>query len=735
MSKKAEHFPTMQEIERLILKAKTTMSFDQIADTLRLEDGQARQKLSRKLNTLLDQERIVEDSEGFKAAPLGDSGAGTVNWEKGDMVVYPLDGSPKLIVRNPPPDQLLPKDVVRYEVTNSSVKPALGHITEVIEKPEHKIVGLFRQAERFQWMRPLYRPFNKWDVRLTKLPKDTALHEGDMIVVRLNRKSTHMGELIGECVTVLGDPDAPGIDIEGAIHQFDLPDAFSKSTIKQCEKYSSEIPKSSIQGREDLRKVPFVTIDGEDARDFDDAVWCEPLPDGGWHLRVAIADVAHYVKPGTALDKDAIERGTSVYFPGHVVPMLPEILSNDLCSLKPNIDRLAMVCDMIISKQGKITKSTFYEGVIRSHMRLTYQLVQDYLDGHKMAREKLQPVSTNIEGLHQLFKALLKARHKRGAIDFDSTEPVIMFSQDGQVQSIETRHRVNAHRIIEECMLCANVCAAATLQEHKLPVPFRVHAEPPEDKIRELKQSLEWMGIQFPPSKAKKILPRHYVDLLHQTADRPDAEFIQTLVLRSMSQAIYSTENVGHFGLAYKAYLHFTSPIRRYPDLVVHRALKVLLHDGPKGVEQWQGRQEDVAKVALHASMAERRADEASRDVVKALKCRYILNHCGVETVGTIVGVTHFGMFIELDDLHVDGLVHIAEIGNEYFSHDPIRHQLIGESSGSTYTLGDKVMVKILEASIEERKVDFKLLRAMNPKKTKKKSFSKSTRSTKRQRK
>ena len=710
------YFPTLSEIEALIQKSNKKLSLDKIAKALNLHDGQEIQKLTRKLATLVEEEKITETQDGFSTNAIAAPAIGTVLWEKGDLVVRPQMGGTKVLVRHVPEEQLLPGDVVRYEITRQQDHLTIGHIIEVIERVSPKVVGLFRSSHRHNWMRPLYRPYDKWDVRITKMPDNLEVEEGDMIVVRLGRKKTHMGDLIGECIDVLGDPDAPGADITGAMHQFDLPHEFTKATQKQCEKFTSEVPKASYNNREDLRQTPFVTIDGEDAKDYDDAVWCTEMPKGGWRLKVAIADVGHYVEPGSPLDQDAIQRGTSVYFPGHVVPMLPETLSNDLCSLKPNIDRLAMICDMTISDKGKITKSMFYEGVICSHARLTYHQVQDYLDGHPETRKELDPLGNELHALHDLFKALLKARTKRGAIEFESSEPIIMFDSAGHVASIEKRERVTAHRIIEECMLSANVCAAAVLQENKMPVPYRVHVSPPDEKVSDLKQSLALLGITFPGPGIKKLMPKHYTELLHTVADREDASFIQSLVLRSMSQAVYSTENEGHFGLAYKAYVHFTSPIRRYPDLVVHRALKVLLLGRSSEVEKWQANADALAKLSMHSSMAERRADEASRDAVKALKCRYVLDHVGEEHPATVIGVTHFGLFLELDTLHVDGLIHIAELGDEYFTHDAIRHQLIGEASNATYTLGDKLLVRIEQVSIESRKVDFRLLRAISVK-------------------
>ncbi|MDX1452089.1 MAG: ribonuclease R, partial [Oleiphilaceae bacterium] len=480
------------------------------------------------------------------------------------------------------------------------------------------------------------------------------------------------------------------------------------------------------------RHLPLVTIDGEDARDFDDAVYCEPHPEGGWRLYVAIADVSHYVRPGSALDTEAHKRGTSVYFPDHVIPMLPEILSNGLCSLNPKVDRLCMVCEMHLSQQGELQSSKFYEGVMHSHARLTYNQVGTMLDepespeGIQLCEDFAERLP-QIHELYALFKVLLQRRKARGAIDFETVETRIVFGPERKIEAIVPTERNDAHRIIEECMLCANVATAEFLAAQKLPALYRIHEGPGAEKLENLRSFLSELGLQLYGGETPA--PSDYQNLIEQIQERPDFNVIQTVLLRSMSQAVYGPEEKGHFGLAYDHYAHFTSPIRRYPDLLVHRAIKSVIYSNkaceqvvrPDGLQtgRYDYRYDMAAMLALgeHCSMAERRADDATRDVMSWLKCEYLQQHLGEVFEGVISGVTSFGFFVELNDLYVEGLVHVSALSSDYYQYDAQKHRLVGERSGMRFGLGDSVTVQVAAINLEERKVDLLLVKSSPPKK------------------
>lgn len=619
-----------------------------------------------------------------------------------------------------------------------------GRVTEILERPlQPPIIGRLLN-EGGVW---LVAPEDKRYGRDVLIPSADALggaQAGQVVSVLLTEPPALYGQPVGRVQEVLGEIDDPGMELEIAVRKYGVPHEFSKVALAQAAALPDEVPEAEAAQRVDLRDIPLVTIDGEDARDFDDAVFCCPAhvkgrgdKPNGWRLLVAIADVSHYVTPGSALDADAAERATSVYFPRRVIPMLPEKLSNGLCSLNPRVDRLCMVCDMLVDAAGGITAYQFYPAVMNSAARLTYTQVAEVLTNTRGPEaERLAALLPHLLHLQDLFRALLAAREKRGALDFDTVETEIICDEGGHIQSIVPRTRNDAHRIIEECMLAANVCAADFITRHKKPALWRVHDGPTPEKLDSLRAWLGAMGIRAPLSDVPT--PHEFQKLARSTAARPDAPHIQAMLLRSMSQAIYTPEKNGHFGLAYDAYTHFTSPIRRYPDLLVHRTIKAILGGGqvqpPALPEPDTLQRERLAAInavaalnkapakkttkaaaawqaaGVHCSACERRADEASRDVLAWLKCLYMKERLGEDFSGAVSAITSFGMFVTLDAIYVDGLVHITELGGEYFHYDEARQELRGAISGRRYTLGTRVRVQLARVDLDGRRIDLRLL-------------------------
>jgi len=559
-------------------------------------------------------------------------------------------------------------------------------------------------------------------------PQDRGGAEhGQYVVVDITHQPTKRTHATGKVIEVLGDHMAPGMEIDVAIRAHSIPFEWPQALDQFVSRLSSEVSEEDKKQRIDLRHLPLVTIDGEDARDFDDAVYCQKQVDGGWLLYVAIADVSHYVQPDSPLDLEANNRGTSVYFPDHVVPMLPEALSNGLCSLNPNVDRLCMVCEMRITPKGVVSHSQFYEAVIHSHARLTYNQVgtlidePDSPDGIQLAEDFAELLSHLYE-LHALYNVLVKRRKQRGAIDFETVETRIIFGEERKIEAIVPTERNDAHKIIEECMLCANVATAEFLSKWKVPSLYRIHEGPTAEKLENARSFFSEQGLQL--MGGDNPSPADYQTLMSQIKDRPDFSVLQTILLRSMSQAIYGPEQKGHFGLAYDHYAHFTSPIRRYPDLLVHRGIKSIIYSKqvcddvrrPEGLDLSRYRYTyDLAKMLVlgeHCSLTERRADEATRDVASWLKCEYLQQHLGEVFEGVIAAVTGFGFFVELADLYVEGLVHVSSLNSDYYQYDASKHRLIGERSGTRYGLGDRVVVEVSNINLDERKIDLLLVSA-----------------------
>ena len=556
------------------------------------------------------------------------------------------------------------------------------------------------------------------DSRITRdilIPDNARLgaRMGQVVVVELHPRTAPFFQPIGKITEVLGDNMAKGMEVEIAIRKHDIPHSFPSAVEKQLKKWAEDVPEEAKRGRVDLRDLPLVTIDGEDARDFDDAVFCQKQGKG-WKLWVAIADVSYYVRPKSALDTEAYNRGNSVYFPNRVVPMLPEKLSNGLCSLNPQVDRLCMVCEITLSAKGKMTDYQFYEAVMNSHARLTYNKVAKILEKDTALCERYASLVPHLQDLHDMYQALVKARQQRGAIEFETIESKFIFNALGRIERIEPVVRNDAHKIIEECMILANIASANFMAKHQEPALYRIHAVPSEEKLTAFRSFLAECGLSL--SGGNKPTPTDYAQLLEQIKPRPDHELIQTMLLRSMSQAVYSADNIGHFGLALEEYAHFTSPIRRYPDLTLHRGIKYLLakQKGSKrkttdtGGYHYQLEEMDV--FGAHCSSTERRADDATREVADWLKCEYMQDHVGEEFDGVISSVTGFGFFVRLNDLFIDGLVHISGLANDYYLFDMPKQRLIGENSGMIFRLGDAVKVRVEAVSLEQKQIDFSLI-------------------------
>ncbi|QDJ13825.1 ribonuclease R [Mergibacter septicus] len=584
-------------------------------------------------------------------------------------------------------------------------------IKRIIESRKKHIVGRFFSEDGIGYVVPDDSRINQ-DILI---PNEARLgaRMGQVVVVELTpRRNNH--KLIGTIIEVLGDNLAKGMEVEIALRDYEIPHSFSETVQQEITYLSEEVPESAKKGRVDLRQLPLVTIDGEDARDFDDAVYCQANPNGGWTLWVAIADVSYYVRPKTALDSSAYQRGNSVYFPNRVIPMLPEKLSNGLCSLNPQVDRLCLVCEMTISTTGKITGYQFYQAVMNSHARLTYNKVWKILQGDEALSQRYQHLVPHLNQLYQMFKVLQQAKQQRGAIEFETIETKFIFNTQGRIERIEPLKRNDAHRIIEECMILANIAAANFVASHQVPALFRIHAQPSEEKLTSFKDFLRECGLTL--SGGLQPSPSDYAQLMEKVQNRPDKELIQTMLLRSLSQAVYSADNIGHFGLALKEYAHFTSPIRRYPDLSLHRTIKALLAkqtNTPKLYQQggaYHYNLEQIDQLGEHCSMTERRADDATRDVADWLKCEFMQDHVGEIFSGTISSVTGFGFFVRLDDLFIDGLVHISTLTHDYYRFDPAGQRLIGESSGMLYRLGDPVKIKVVAVNLEQRTLDFNLI-------------------------
>ena len=573
-----------------------------------------------------------------------------------------------------------------------------GKIVEVLERGQQRLVGRLHAEHGI-----LHVTAEEKRISQEILVSPDAVNgakPGQVVMVEILAQPSKHAQPVARVIEVVGNYADPGMEIEIALRKHTLPHVFPAAAEQLCAKIPDKVTDEDREGRTDLTTLPLVTIDGETAKDFDDAVYCEPAG-GGFRLVVAIADVSHYVKPGDALDREALSRGNSVYFPRRVIPMLPEKLSNGLCSLNPNVVRLAMVCDARIGADGEVESYKFYPAAFRSHARLTYTEVAAMLeDGAGEAARRYQALLPHIRNLHKLYKQLAKARERRGAIDFETIETQMIFDDQGKIERIVPVYRNDAHRVIEECMLAANVCTSDFLHKSGHAMLYRVHEGPTPEKLAALREFLKGFGLSL--TGGEKPRAGDYAKLLARAKDRPDAQLLQTVMLRSLKQAVYSPDNAGHFGLAYESYTHFTSPIRRYPDLLVHRAIKAVLKGKRYEPGNWH-------ELGAHCSMTERRADDATRDVSAWLKCYYMKDRVGDVFPGSISGVTAFGAFVALDEVYVEGLVHVSEFGTDYYHFDAAKHQLMGERTRKRYRLGDRVRVKVVRVDLDTSRIDFAL--------------------------
>ncbi len=699
--------PSRELILQLIKDIGKPLRRQQIAQQFGLESDEDLEALRRRLRAMeRDGQLVFNRRQKYCLVNNRDLIAGRViAHPDGFGFLKPDDGSDDLFLSPREMRSLFHNDRVVARVQGVDRRGRReGGLVDILERNTKQVVGRLFKDHGVMFV----VPDNKRITQEVLIPPEAVngAQQGQIVVAEIVEQPTQHRQSVGRVVEVLGEHLAPGMEIDVAIHNYELPHIWPEDVEKEISRLSSEVKDADKQGRTDIRHLPLVTIDGEDARDFDDAVFCQKTPKG-WKLLVAIADVSHYVQINTALDEEAKNRSTSVYFPEKVIPMLPEILSNGLCSLNPNVDRLCMVCEMQINTEGKVIRSRFYDAVMRSHARLTYDEVAKMLvTGNKRLQKKYADLMPHLKQLYALYQVLRVAREKRGAMDFDTQETQIVFGEDRKIEKIVPVQRNDAHKLIEEFMITANTTTARFLNRRKIPRLLRIHEPPTKEKVQALREFLAGLGLSL--DGGDEPSPHDYMKLLESAKGRDDYHLIQTVMLRSMSQAIYSPENKGHFGLALDTYTHFTSPIRRYPDLLVHRGIRHCLL-GKKPESFFYGFP-DMAVLGEHCSANERRADEATRDVVSWLKCEYMQDKVGEEFSGLITAVTGFGFFVELKDIFVEGLVHISTLPQDYFHFDSGNHQLVGENTGKRYRLGDTVKVKVVGVSLDDKKIDFELI-------------------------
>jgi ribonuclease R len=700
--------PSREDILNLLEDHGRPLGRRDIAARLDVVSDDSREILRRRLQAMIRDGQLVKNRRNAYGLPAKmDLVAGRISAHRdGYGFVMPDDGESDLYLSPRQMRSVLHGDRVLASVIGVDTRGRReGAVREILERAHERIVGRFVEESGIALVVPDDPRINQ-DI-LVPMQDTNGARPGQVVVAEIMQQPGRRQPPVGRVIEILGKSGAPGMATEIAIRNFDLPHEWPVGVEEEAEAFGDSVTEAMRQGRRDLRDLPLVTIDGADARDFDDAVFAQRRKNG-WRLVVAIADVSAYVKPGSPLDEEAINRATSVYFPGRVIPMLPEALSNGLCSLKPEVDRLCVVCDMSINDSGAVTRARFDTAVMCSQARLTYQQVWDWLvSGKPEIRPGAAAVSSSLKALYGLYKALRRARTKRGAIDFESTEVQFRFDERGAVADIVPYERNDAHMIIEECMITANVEAANFLLRQKLPAPFRAHEPPQPDRLESLEQFLRGLGIRVPWKNRPE--PRDFEKIVQQVKGREDQPLIMAVLLRAQSLATYQAHNCGHFGLALHAYSHFTSPIRRYPDLLVHRAIHHVIEK--RGAQGYPWSREAMDKLCEQCSHRSRRAEEAERDVNERLKAFFMEQHIGDVFKGQVTGVTSFGLFVELTRNHVSGLVHITSLPNDYYHFDPVVHRLTGDRTGKVYQLAQKVSVKVMAVNVDERKIDFEIVR------------------------
>ncbi len=699
--------PSREHIMAMLADQDGPMSFRRIADTLALEDDTSLEALRRRLRAMERDGQLVRnrrDRFGLVSKMQLITGR-VIGHPDGFGFLVPDDGTDDLFMSARQMRTLLHGDRAIARISGVDRRGRReGSVVEVLERAHHEVVGRFLMEHGMGFV----SPDNKRITQDILVPSELrgGATANQIVVVEIVDQPNGRTQPIGKIVEVLGDHMGPGMEIDIAIRAHELPRDWSPMVKDEIKDFGKEVlDEDKGNGRIDLRDTPLVTIDGEDARDFDDAVYCEPHGKG-WRLLVAIADVSHYVQIGSALDKEARTRGNSVYFPGQVIPMLPEVLSNGLCSLNPQVDRLCMVCEMMVTAQGTVRKFRFFDAVMRSAARLTYtEMANMVVEKDPELRSQHEAILPHLDNLYSLYEVFRTKREKRGSIDFETTETRMVFGRDRKIEKIVPVVRNDAHKLIEEFMIAANVSAAKHLLEEEIPALYRVHKGPSEDKLNNLREFLKSVGLKLPGGDEPN--PKHYAKLLKSLEGRDDAHLIQTVLLRSLSQAVYTPDNEGHFGLSFDAYGHFTSPIRRYPDLLIHRAIRHRLLKKP--VSTFEYGLPEMLAMGEQCSMTERRADEATRDATDWLKCEFMQDRVGEEYDGIITSVTSFGLFVELKDIYVEGLIHITSLSKDYYQFDPIQHRLVGERTHQSYCLGDKIRIRVARVDLDRKRVDFDL--------------------------
>ncbi|MDQ5908694.1 MAG: ribonuclease [Pseudomonadota bacterium] len=701
--------PSREFIQQYLEERGMPLTVDELRAEWQLDSAWEMDALSRRLRAMEREGQLIRNRrEGYgPVAKMNLVTGRIIGHPEGHGFLIPDEGGDSLFLSPRQMRKLLHGDRAVARVIGLDYRGRReGAVVEVLERNTETIVGRFCEERGVCFVIPDNKRINQDII----VPTDSrgAAQAGQIVIAELIEQPSAQNRPLGRIKEVLGEHMAPGMEIRIAIASHGIPVEWPETVLEEACQWGESVPESVSQGRWDLRTTPLVTIDGITARDFDDAVYCERRGNN-WRLLVAIADVSSYVRPGTTLDREARKRGNSVYFPDRAIPMLPEALSNGLCSLNPDVDRLCMVCEMTINADGRIVRSRFAEAVMRSHARLTYDTVAAIVsDHHSPLRAEYAGLVPHLDQLHALYQAMRVSREQRGAMDFDTQETVIEYGADRKIERIMPTERNDAHRLIEECMIAANVAAARFLQRNKMPGLYRIHEGPSKERLKKLRAFLGELGLGL--GGGDKPTPKDYTRLLQQVHDRPDAHLIQTVMLRSLAQAVYQPGNLGHFGLALEAYTHFTSPIRRYPDLQVHRAIRHVLQGGKPA--DFPPNHAELAGLGEHCSMTERRADEAVRDAVEWLKCEYMLDKLGQVFDGIITGVTGFGLFVELRGAFVEGLIHVTSLRNDFYHFDPVGHRLHGERSGQVYRLGDGVRVRVTRVDLDERKIDFEPVEA-----------------------